>query len=103
MQRIARVAVLIALPIMMLVGIAGGAFAGQKPSTSTKGSLNSPTWTKPQKLPNGGYRSEKGTDTLFGKNANRKGIDRNNHLHFHKDGVTVTHNGRKTTAPKLGK
>ncbi len=61
-----------------------------------RGTQNSPAWTKPTQQ-NGGYRSEKGDQTLYGKNANSSGVDRSNHTHFHKDGVTVTHDNRKTT------
>ena len=46
----------------------------------------------------GGYVSENSRGDRFASgNATRSSVDRSNHLHFHKDGVTVTHEGRKTS------
>lgn len=53
--------------------------------------------TKPRRQ-GGGYVSENSRGDRFASgNASRSSIDRSNHLHFHKDGVTVTNKGRKTT------
>lgn len=61
----------------------------------------SKSWGKGQPY-NGGYIAEKsGAGKLVSGNIDSKGyIDRRNHLHFHNDGVTVTHEGRKTTVFK---
>ena len=56
-------------------------------------------WSKTEKTSWGGNKKshpEKGS--LYGKGG--KDIDKNNHVHFHKDGVTTTKNGRKTTIKK---
>jgi len=56
------------------------------------------TWGKAEKH-NDGYMSRKDEHgTLFSKNVENDGsIDRDNHIHFHEDGTTVTHDGHKTT------
>ena len=58
------------------------------------------SWSKPTSNGMGNLRSER-TDrgqceSLHGPSKDGK-VDRSNHAHFHKDGVTVTKNGEKNT------
>lgn len=59
------------------------------------------SWGKAEEF-NGGYHAHKeGNGDLYSGQVDHKGyIDRNNHIHLHNDGVTVTHDGHKTTVYK---
>lgn len=63
-------------------------------------------WPKPQPNGFGGYRSERNDrgqhESLHGPNV-KGGRIHGDHVHFHKDGVTITKNGRKTTVHKTNK
>lgn len=58
------------------------------------------SWSKPEKTSWGGFKSVKDEDELFSQNLTKGSIDRTNHVHFHKDGITITKNGEKTTIYK---
>lgn len=57
------------------------------------------SWSKPEKTSWGGVKksSDDGKGSLYSKNDGKSDVDRNNHAHFHKDGVTLTKDGKKTT------
>ncbi len=52
---------------------------------------------KPRPQGGGFIKENSRGDRFVSGNANRTSVDRKNHVHFHKDGVTVTHEGRKTS------
>ena len=61
------------------------------------------SWSKPEETPWGAYRSEKeGSGTLYSKELRDGTIDRQNHVHFHSDGATITKDGEKYTIHKSG-
>ena len=56
------------------------------------------TWSKPEETSWGAYKSEKeGSGTLYSTVLVEGLIDRQNHVHFHEDGITITKNGEKHT------
>lgn len=58
------------------------------------------SWSKPEVTSWGGLKSEKeGYGELYSKKTDNGEIDRNNHVHFHKDGVTITKDGKKSDIP----
>jgi len=68
-------------------------------------------WSKPIQNPItktwSSHRSDRGQkESLHGPlqgNAARKGISQTNHVHFHKDGATITKGGQKSQLPKTNK
>ena len=61
------------------------------------------SWSKPEETSWGGYKSTKeGYGSIYSKEIVHGEIDRHNHVHFHKDGVTVTKDGKKYDIPKPG-
>jgi hypothetical protein len=58
------------------------------------------SWSKPEETSWGGFKSVKNEDELYSKDLKNGSIDRNNHVHFHKDGITITKNGEKNTIYK---
>ena len=61
-------------------------------------------WSKGKDNGFGNYRSERSDrgqkESLHGPNLDSKGYVRGNHVHFHKDGVTVTKGKNKYTIKK---
>ncbi len=57
------------------------------------------SWGKGEKTPWGGYTAKKdGHGSIYSKDVDSKGyVDHENHVHFHKDGATITKNGKKYT------
>jgi hypothetical protein len=54
------------------------------------------TWSKPVQTSWGAYKSEKeGSGTLYSRETDGKSIDHHNHVHFHKDGITITKDGEE--------
>ena len=59
------------------------------------------SWSRPEKTSWGAWRSEKeGDGELFSKEIKSGEIDHGNHAHFHKDGITLTKDGKKIQIPK---
>ena len=59
------------------------------------------SWDKPKSNGYGGIKTTKdGHGSLHSKTTSNGQIDRNNHVHFHKDGVTITKDGKKNTIYK---
>lgn len=56
---------------------------------------------KPRQQGSGWIKENSRGDRFVSGNATRTSVDRKNHTHFHKDGVTVTHEGRKTSVLTL--
>lgn len=44
--------------------------------------------------------SDRGKGSLYSSNHGKNDVDRSNHAYFHKDGVTITKNGKKFTIYK---
>lgn len=62
------------------------------------------SWSKPTPQGGGFISHHPSHGTLVSGNtvSNGNRIDPGNHTHFHKDGVTVTHNGHKSTVSSSG-
>gem|GEM_PF-1568905 len=68
-------------------------------------------WSRPVQNPItktwSSHRSDRGqNESLHGKlqgSTPRKGISQTDHVHYHKDGATITKNGQKTQLPKSNK
>lgn len=60
------------------------------------------SWSAPEKTSWDGVKktSDSGKGSLYSKDNGKGDIDRSNHAHFHKDGVTTTKNGEKSTIYK---
>ncbi len=61
------------------------------------------SWSKPEKTSWGGVKktnTSKDKGSLYSRDNGKGDVDRVNHAHFHKDGVTLTKNGKKTTIYK---
>lgn len=61
------------------------------------------SWSEAEKTSWGGIKKTSdtpGQGSLYSKDNGSGDVDRNNHAHFHKDGVTTTKDGEKSTIYK---
>ena len=63
------------------------------------------SWSKSEKTSWGGLKktSDSGAGSLYSKDTESGDVDRNNHAHFHKDGVTTKKDGERNTIHKSNK
>jgi len=63
------------------------------------------SWSKPEETSWGGVKktSDDGKGSLYSKNDGKGDVDRANHAHFHKDGVTIAKDGEKSTIYKTNR